>query len=188
MGYFWLLLATCGLSEDIMSFPEEGRTLLVDSSKVMSVSFDGTWSGTFGGYMEVPTESTVHLHEVPGHYVVLGGETKMGEPLALPFVIEFTNDMPDVIAIALKKTGSNAYVLGITVDTLISWERPSKKLLVEDEKYLSLYKLPMLHVKKVNKLVNTESHKLADMLDVFLGYLNWAKAASIKAWTGTNPR
>ena len=57
MGYFWLLLATCGLSEDIMSFPEEGRTLLVDSSKVMSVSFDGTWSGTFGGYMEVPTES-----------------------------------------------------------------------------------------------------------------------------------
>ena len=116
----------------------------------------------------------------PGHYFIMNSAPQFQRT---PFIAQFDGDAQDVIMLAYKVSDMRVYAYGIPMDKVVTFKPPTAKgrqhQEVDEAAILSSYKLPHKGIVNIKDLTNTETHKLADMVENMLQYIPLFKQARI---------
>ena len=160
-------------------WPDESLALHPDKSCMFNFMPDENKVTWFTVHAALAPKNSTLPAGFPGHYFIMNMAPQFQRT---PFIAQFDGDAGDVIMLAYKVSELRVYAYGIPVDKVIAFKPPSgskRGQEVDEAAILSSYKLPHPGIVKIKDLTNTETHKLADMVENMLQYIPLFKQAKI---------
>ena len=164
------------------NFAAKNRVIIANKAAVLSFTNDETPGAFVLNVASTPAADT-YAAGVFSHYFIFGKPTDVFISNGAPMLAKF-GEVGNVVVLSFKLVGPHIYLYGISVENLIEWEPPTgARDVIEEEKVITLWKLPDVRLESLTRLVNTssETHNLKDLADNLIKHLPSFKKAGVKS-------
>ena len=130
--------------------------------------------------VSVVPEMMIKSAERGVYFCLAGGDGDAPRRATLPLLGKF-GAIDNVIFLATRETPIGTYLLGVPVDTLLSWTPPAATQLIEEDKFFWSGKMPHVDLQELTEVENTATHPhLVATVDKFISHCPTFKNAGIR--------